>query len=369
MAVRYKLFRLSRACCKLGLARSYELPYAPPPNNSPRIFTFLTGAFSDYKMPENRQKPENSHPCTIQQILIPLLVPPYSTYCSHSWCHHTAHFASTPGATIQHILCHHTTNIASTPGATIQQIFLPLLVTQYSTYCFHSWCHHTAHIASTAGATIQHILLPLLVPPYSTYCFHSWCHHTAHIDSTPDATIQHILLPFLVPPYSIYCFHSWCHHTAHIASTPDATTQHILIPLLVPPYNKYCFHVTLFHLCELSPMISQNAKYPSYKECRMLLVGLWSAATDGNMKPGLKRLHWLSMKQHVQYSVQLCIQHSILDWRHLTSLTYSNKVRLEWTTSNNDCHLAADMVTELSQYMLHFCGILFQLRWRKPVAS
>ena len=26
-----QLFRLSRACCKLGLARSYELPYAPPP--------------------------------------------------------------------------------------------------------------------------------------------------------------------------------------------------------------------------------------------------------------------------------------------------------------------------------------------------
>ena len=33
-----------------------------PPQISPRIYTFLTGAFSDYKMPENRQKPEKSHP-------------------------------------------------------------------------------------------------------------------------------------------------------------------------------------------------------------------------------------------------------------------------------------------------------------------
>jgi hypothetical protein len=100
--------------------------------------------------------------------------------------------------------------------------------------CFHSWCHHTAHIVSTPGATLQHILLPLLVPPYGTYCFHSWCHLTAHIASTPGATIQHILLPLLVPPYSTYCFHSWCHLTAYIASTPGATIQHILLPLLVP---------------------------------------------------------------------------------------------------------------------------------------
>ena len=176
--------------------------------------------------------------------------------CFHSWCHHTAHTASTPGATIRHIL-------------------LPLLVPPYSTYCFHYWWHHTAHIASTPGATlqhicdppcqnetllarahidlwaktlwhygdtIQHILLPLLVPPYSTHCFHSWCHHTAHTASTLGATIQHILLPLLVPPYSTHCFHSWCHLTAHTASTPGATIQHILLPLLVPPYSTYCFH-------------------------------------------------------------------------------------------------------------------------------
>ena len=124
--------------------------------------------------------------------------------------------------------------LASIPGVTIRHILLPLLVPPYGTYCFHSWCHLTAHIASTPGATIQHILLLLLVPPYSTYCFHSWCRHTAHIASTPGATLQHILLPLLVPPYSTYCFHSWCHLTAHIASTPGATIQHILLPLLVP---------------------------------------------------------------------------------------------------------------------------------------
>ena len=41
---------------------SYKLPYAPPLKISPRIYTFLTGAFSFYKMPENRQKPDKSHP-------------------------------------------------------------------------------------------------------------------------------------------------------------------------------------------------------------------------------------------------------------------------------------------------------------------
>ena len=132
--------------------------------------------------------------------------------------------------------------LASIPGATIRHILLPLLVPPYSTYCFHSWCHLTAHIASTPSATLQHTLLPLLVPPYSTYCFYSWCHLTAHIASTPGAAIQHILLPLLVPPYSTYCFHSWCHLTAHIASTPGSTLQHILLPLLVPPYSTYCFH-------------------------------------------------------------------------------------------------------------------------------
>ena len=36
--------------------------HMPPLKIYPRIYTFLTGVFSDYKMPENRQKTEKSHP-------------------------------------------------------------------------------------------------------------------------------------------------------------------------------------------------------------------------------------------------------------------------------------------------------------------
>ena len=67
----------------------------------------------------------------------------------------------------------------------------------------------------------------------------------------------------------------------------------------------------------------------------------------------LMKLHWLSVKQCIQYSILLLV------------------FRVQQGLMNNDLcqHLASNTVTELSWYLLHDCGIPFQLRWRKPVAS
>ena len=116
-------------------------------------------------------------------------------------------------------------------------------------------------------------------------------------------------------------------------------------------------------------MTSQTAQYPSYKECKTLLLGQWSAATRGEMS------HQYSSKLDSRETTR-----SVLNPATSVSCTTRTSANISLTYSNNEpveccaqprtktCmfrYLAADTVTELARYLLRDCVILYHFQMKK----